>query len=319
MSSVPEDPKQPEDSENLEDSKNPEDSTQEGQKTGSSSVPSPRRSIMRSSPPRARRPKKDPTSSMSFLEHLEELRWRVIKGLIGVVAGIVGAFVLSDFFINDVILGPTRPDFLMYSFLRIDAVELSLISRKLPGQFFTYWGTLIIIGFIIGSPIFFYQIWAFIEPALGSGKKLKTILNSLFINFFFVLGVAFGYFILVPFAVQFFTQFVISDVISNEFDINEYFISVALWTLACGILFQIPVVSFFLSKIGIVTPDGMRKFRRHAIVASLFLGAFLTPPDPVSQIMVAVPVIFLYQFAIVISRYGMYLHKKSLASALGDD
>ena len=312
MSSAPDDPKKPDESGNSESDGNPEDS-------GRPSVPASRRSIMRSSPPKAQRPKKDPTASMSFLEHLEELRWRVIKGLIGVVTGIVGAFILSDFFINDVILGPTRPDFLMYSFLRIDAVELSLISRKLPGQFFTYWGTLIIIGFIIGSPIFFYQIWAFIEPALGSGKKLKTILNSLFINFFFVLGVAFGYFILVPFAVQFFTQFVISDVISNEFDINEYFISVALWTLACGILFQIPVVSFFLSKIGIVTPDGMRKFRRHAIVASLFLGAFLTPPDPVSQIMVAVPVIFLYQFAIVISRYGMYLHKKSVASALGDN
>jgi sec-independent protein translocase protein TatC len=205
----------------------------------------------------------------------------------------------------------------MYQIMPIDAVELSLISRRLPGQFFTYWGTLIIIGVIIGSPVLFYQLWAFIEPALGSGKKIKTILNAMFINFFFLLGVAFGYFILVPFAVQFFTQFVISDVISNEFDINEYFMSVAIWTLSCGLVFQVPVVSYFLSKIGLVTPEGMRKYRRHAIVGSLAVAAFLTPPDPVSQIMIALPLIVLYQFSILLSRFANRKRKKELDAALG--
>ncbi len=278
---------------------------------------STRRKIMGAILPRAKAPKIDPTASMSFLDHLEELRWRILKGLIGVGLGIVVAFIFADFFIQEFILGPARADFFMYRIMPLNAVDLSLISRRLPGQFFTYWGTLIIIGGIIGSPVLFYQLWAFIEPALGSGRKLKTILNALFINFFFLLGIAFGYFILVPFAVQFFTQFIISDVISNEFDINEYFTSVALWTLSCGLLFQIPVVSYFLSKVGIVTPEGMRMYRRHAVVGALVLSAILTPPDPVSQLMIAIPLILLYQFSILLSRLAHRRRKKELDAALG--
>lgn len=276
-----------------------------------------RRKIMGSILPKAKAPKIDPTASMSFLDHLEELRWRILKGLIGVAVGIVVAFIFADFFIQEFILGPARADFFMYRIMPLNAIDLSLISRRLPGQFFTYWGTLIIIGTIIGSPVLFYQLWSFIEPALGSGKKLKTILNALFINFFFLLGIAFGYFILVPFAVQFFAQFIISDVISNEFDINEYFTSVALWTLSCGILFQIPVVSYFLSKVGIVTPEGMRMYRRHAIVGALVLSAVLTPPDPVSQLMITLPLILLYQFSILLSRFAHRQRKKELDAALG--
>lgn len=275
------------------------------------------RKIMGPVPPKAEPPKNDPTDAMSFLDHLEELRWRILKGLIGIVFGVIIAFIFADFFIQQFILGPARADFFVYQMLPINAVDLSLISRKLPGQFFTYWGTLIIIGGIIGSPIFIYQLWAFVEPALGSGKKLKTVLNAMFINFFFILGVIFGYFILVPFAIQFFTQFVISDVISNEFDINEYFTSVSMWTLSCGILFQVPVLSYFLSKIGLLTPEAMRKYRRHAIVGALVISAFLTPPDPISQILVTLPLIVLYQFSILLSRYANYKRKKELEEALG--
>lgn len=268
--------------------------------------------------PKAKAPKIDPTASMSFLDHLEELRWRILKGMVGVVFGIIIAFIFRDFIIREFILGPARADFFMYEIMPIDAINLSLISRRLPGQFFTYWGTLIITGIIIGSPILIYQLWSFIEPALESGAKLKTFLNAIFITFFFLLGVAFGYFILVPFAVQFFTQFVISDVISNEFDINEYFISVAVWTLACGVIFQIPVVSYYLSKVGLLTPEIMRTYRRHAIVAVMILSAFLTPPDPVSQMMIAVPLIILYQFSITLSRIANKQRKKQMEKAFSE-
>ncbi len=281
----------------------------------SDSTDRPKRSIMGKILPKAKAPKVNPTDGMSFLDHLEELRWRILKGLIGVLAGVIIAFIFSDFFIQQFILGPARADFFMYQIMPINAVDLSLISRRLPGQFFTYWGTLIIIGGIIGSPYFIYQIWAFIEPALESGEKIKTFLNAMFINFFFILGVSFGYFILVPFAVQFFTQFIISDIISNEFDINEYFVSVAIWTLACGVIFQIPVVSWFLSKVGLITPEGMKLYRRHAIVGAMILAAFLTPPDPVSQIMIALPLIVLYQFSIFLSRIAQKRRKKDLEAA----
>lgn len=281
----------------------------------SESTDRPKRSIMGSLLPKAKAPKVNPADGMSFLDHLEELRWRILKGLVGVLAGVIIAFIFADFFIEQFILGPARADFFMYQIMPINAVDLSLISRRLPGQFFTYWGTLIIIGGIIGSPYFVYQIWAFIEPALESGEKIKTFLNAMFINFFFILGISFGYLILVPFAVQFFTQFIISDVISNEFDINEYFVSVALWTLACGVIFQIPVISWFLSKVGLITPDAMKAYRRHAIVAIMIVAAFLTPPDPVSQIMIALPLIVLYQFSIFLSRIATKKRKKEMEAA----
>ena len=253
---------------------------------------------------------------MAFSEHSEKsVGQRILKGLAGVVAGIIIAFIFSDVFIQHFILGPARADFFMYQIMPINAVDVTMISRRLPGQFFTYWGTLIIIGVIISSPYFIYQMWSFIEPALESTEKVKTFLNAMFINFFFLLGISFGYFILVPFAVQFFTQFIISDIIRNEFDINEYFVSVALWTLACGIIFQIPVVSWFLSKVGLVTPDGMKTYRRHAIVGAMLLSAFLTPPDPVSQVMIALPLILLYQFSIFLSRVAMNRRKKEMEAA----
>lgn len=278
-----------------------------------------KRSIMGSILPKAKPPKEDPTDTMSFLDHLEELRWRIIKGVAGILIGIIVAFFFSDFLIKEFILGPARADFFMYEFISriapFEAVDLDLISRRLPGQFFTYWGTLLVMGVILGSPLLIYQLWAFIEPALESSEKKKTALNAMFINFFFLLGIAFGYLILVPFAVQFFAQFVIDPVITNEFDINAYFSSVAMWTFACGIIFQVPVISWFLSKVGLLDPDIMRKYRRHALVGSLVVGALLTPPDPLSQVLVAIPLVFLYQFSILLSRIANRRRKKEMEAA----
>jgi len=280
---------------------------------------SEKRGIMGAILPKAKAPKVDPTSSMSFLDHLEELRWRIIKGLGGLIFGVVVAFIFSDLIIKEIILGPTSADFFMYQIMPINAIDLELLSRRLPGQFFTYWGSLIIAGIVIGSPIVFYQMYAFIEPALESREKIKTYLNVLFITSFFLLGISFGYFILVPFALQFFTQFIISDVIINQFDITEYFSSVAMWVLACGILFQIPVVSYFFSKAGMLTPEFLRAYRRQAIIVCLLLSAFLTPPDPVSQMMIAFPLVLLYQLAIVVSRIANRQRKEILEQALSDD
>src|SRR5690625_2673675 len=186
---------------------------------------------MTKNPPAAKMPE-DRTKDMAFLDHLEELRWRIMKGLGGIGIGVIVAFIFGDFFVDVVILGPTNADFIVYDMLGIEAVDLVLQSRKLPGQFFTYWGTLIVLGGIIGCPILFYQLWAFIEPALESGQKWKTRGHTLFITSFFLFGVAFGYFVLVPFALQFFSQFQISTSIHNDFDINEYFSSLTMWVLS---------------------------------------------------------------------------------------
>ncbi|WP_372636080.1 twin-arginine translocase subunit TatC [Fodinibius sp.] len=276
-----------------------------------------KRETMTKNPPPAEMPE-DRTSDMAFLDHLEELRWRIIKGFGGIGIGMVIAFIFGDFFIDKVMLGPTDADFIVYQLLGIDAIDLTLQSRKLPGQFFTYWGTLIVIGIIIGSPIFFYQLWAFIEPALEKTEKWKTRGNTAFITFFFLLGVAFGYFVLVPFALQFFTQFQISTAIHNDFDINEYFSSVTMWVLSCGIIFQLPVLSYFLSKFGLLTPEFLKEYRRHAIIFCFVLSAFLTPPDPVSQILIAIPLILLFQLAVFMSKIAVRKRKKELDKAFGD-
>ncbi len=276
------------------------------------------RQIMEKSLPKA--PKvEDRTKDMSFLEHLEELRWRIIKGMAGVLFGVIIAFFFSDFFVNDVLLGPTKSTFFMYDLIRIDAIDLTLQSRRLPGQFFTFWGVLFVVGFVIGSPVFFYQIWSFIEPAFEVTTKRKTFLTAFFITFFFVIGISFGYLILVPFALQFFTQFQISDVIRNDFDINAYFSSLTTWVISCGMIFQIPIISYSLSKIGLLTPELLKKFRRHAVVASLVLAAFLTPPDPVSQILIGIPLLVLYEFSILISRVAVKQRKKKLDKIFSDD
>lgn len=271
---------------------------------------------MDGNPPKANPPKQDLTAQMSFLDHLEEMRWRIIKGLAGVFAGVIIAAVFSDFLIDTVLLGPTKSTFFMYEWIGINASDLDLQSRKLAGQFFTYWGAVFSMGIIIGAPVFFYQIWLFVAPALETGEKMNAFLTTLFISFFFLLGVAFGYLILVPFALQFFVEFQISDVIRNDFDINEYFSSFITWIFACGIVFQIPVISFFLARIGLVTPQLLRKFRRHSIVLFLILAAFLTPPDPVSQILIAIPLVLLYELSIWIASVAVKRHERELSAAL---
>ena len=276
------------------------------------------RQIMEKDPPKASKPK-DRTSEMSFLEHLEELRWRIIKGMIGVFLGVGVAFFFSDFIINEILLGPTKSTFFMYDIIRIDAIDLTLQSRKLPGQFFTFWGALFIVGFIIGSPILFYQLWSFVEPAFETSTKIKTFVSTFFITVFFLMGISFGYLILVPFALQFFTQFQISDVIRNDFDINAYFSSLTTWILSCGMIFQIPILSYSLSKIGLLTPDLLKKFRRYAIVGSLVLAAFLTPPDPISQVLIGIPLVVLYEFSIVISRFAVKQRKKDLDKTFAEN
>ena len=208
----------------------------------------------------------------------------------------------------------------MYEIIKVEAIDLTLQSRKLPGQFFTFWGMLFISGFIIGSPIFIYQIWAFIEPALETKEKWKTIVSALFITLFFLIGVAFGYLILVPFALQFFASFNISSsgIVRNDFDINEYFSSLAMWVISCGLIFQVPIVSYALSKIGILTPAFLRTYRRHALIVCLVMAALLTPPDPISQILIAMPLAVLYEFSIWVSYIAGKQREKELKKAFGE-
>lgn len=229
---------------------------------------------------------------MTFLEHLEEFRWRIIKSAIGVIIGgiIVGIFI--NLIMDHILLLPasrTNP-------------PLKLQNIKPFGQFSLYMEVIIIGGIILSIPNIIYQFWKFIEPALkpSESKYIKSIV--IFSSFCFLAGITFAYFVLLPTALEFFANFG-SSVISNNIAIDEYFSFIISTMLAAGVVFELPMVSFFLSKIGILKPEFMRKYRKHAIVIILLIAALLTPsPDITSQLLLAVPLFILYEISIIICK-----------------
>jgi sec-independent protein translocase protein TatC len=255
-------------------------------------------------------------AEMSFLEHLEELRWRIFKGLAGVLVGVVACLFFYQWVIDVLLLGPADADFFMYRILGVELEEFVIQNRTVTGQFFAAIGTVVVVGLLIGAPVMIYQMWAFIEPGLYPHEKSRVRFVSVFATFFFVLGAAFGYLIITPLAMNFFASFEISPKIANEFDIARYFGLVTLWSFGAALLFELPVVVYFLSKMGLVTPALLRRSRRYAVVGILVIAAFLTPPDPFTQLLMFVPLALLYEGSILISAAAERKRKRDLESAL---
>jgi len=232
----------------------------------------------------------EPEKEMTFLEHLEELRWRIIYSLIGIVVGTIVAWIFIDFLVDVVLLKPAKDSGAMLQNLR-------------PfGQLFLYMQIAIMVGMIISIPNIFYQFWQFISPALRKKEKRYIFWIVAFSSICFLGGIAFAYFAMLPLTLKFATQFG-SESIKNEFAIDEYMSIIISVMLAAGFVFELPMISFFLSKLGILKPSFMRKYRRHSIVIIMILAAFLTPgADPVSQLVLAVPLVVLYEISILISK-----------------
>jgi sec-independent protein translocase protein TatC len=231
-------------------------------------------------------------NEMSFLDHLEELRWRIVKALIGIVIGGVICGIFVDWIMNNFLLAPalnTNP-------------PLVLINLKPYGQLVLYMEVVLIGGIVLSIPNIFYQFWKFVEPGLLPGERKYISWIVFFSSFCFLGGAAFAYLVMLPTALKFFAAFGTQE-ISNNIAINEYFSFVISVILTAGIVFELPMVSFFLSKLGILTPEFMRKYRRHAIVIILILAGILTPgPDIVSQLLLGVPLFLLYEISILISK-----------------
>jgi len=227
---------------------------------------------------------------MSFLDHIEELRWRIIYALIGVVIFTIAAWIFIDPIIEFVLLKPAR-----------DA-NASLQNLRPFGQLFLYIQVAIIVGIIASLPNIFYQLWQFIAPALRKREQKYILWIVFFSTFCFLLGITFAYFVMLPLTMKFAAQFGTAE-IANEFAIDEYMSIIISVMLAAGFVFELPMISFFLSKLGILKPSFMRKYRRHSIVIIMILAAFLTPgADPVSQLVLAVPLVVLYEISILISK-----------------
>jgi sec-independent protein translocase protein TatC len=227
---------------------------------------------------------------MTFLEHLEELRWRIIYSIIGIVVGTIVAWIFIDFLVDVVLLKPAKDSGAVLQNLR-------------PfGQLFLYMQIAIMVGMIISIPNIFYQFWQFISPALRKKEKKYIFWIVLFSSVCFIGGIAFAYFAMLPLTLKFAAEFG-SESIKNEFAIDEYMSIIISVMLAAGLVFELPMISFFLSKLGILKPSLMRKYRRHSIVVIMILAAFLTPgADPVSQLVLAVPLVVLYEISIFISK-----------------
>jgi sec-independent protein translocase protein TatC len=251
---------------------------------------------------------------MSFLDHLEELRWHIVRSVIAIMVFTIFAFVTAPWIFENIIFAPARVDFPTFKALCrfgdlvgaeslcVKEMPFKIQSRNMTGQFTMHIFASFIIGFIIAFPYIAWELWRFIRPALYSKERNYSRGAVASISFLFISGILFGYYVLSPLVVSFLANYQISDMISNEFDITSYVSTVVGMVLGCGVLFQLPVVIYFLSKIGLVTPMFLRTYRKHAIVIILITGAIVTPSsDPFSQMLISFPLYLLYEISILIS------------------
>jgi len=264
---------------------------------------------------------------MSFLDHLEELRWHIIRSLIAIIIFAVVAFIFIRPIFDYVLLAPSRSDFWTYDLfcafsewvklgdrfcLRPGSLDFQVLD--ITAQFMISIKSSAMIGLICAFPYLAWEIWRFIEPALYEEEKKNATNVVASVSFLFMVGILFGYFVLTPFSVNFFANYKISDLILNQFKITSYISLLTTITMAAGVMFELPVAVFILSKMGLLTPSIMRTYRKHAFVVILVIAAIITPADIWTQILVTVPVYFLYEVSVIIS--GRVERRRLAAEAL---
>lgn len=267
---------------------------------------------------------------MSFLDHVEDLRWHLIRSTLGILAAGILAFIFKKFIFDVIIFGPTHMDFPTYEWLckvsqflgftdtTFCAEEFPFIiqSRTFAGQFSAHIWTSIYAGFIIAFPYVLYQLWSFISPGLKPSERKNSRGFIIIASLLFFIGVLFGYYIVTPLSINFLANYNISEQISNEFDISSVIALVRSSAIASGFVFELPIIIYFLTKVGLVTPQILRKYRKFALVIVLILSAVITPPDIASQVIVAIPILVLYQVSIYISK--VVLRNQSRKSSKAD-
>lgn len=252
--------------------------------------------------------KKDP-DEMSFLEHLEVLRWHILRALASIVIVAVAVFIAKDFVFDTVILGPTKKSFPTYQWicgladnLCFYPEGLEIITRDISEQFLSHIKVSIWLGLIVAFPYVFYEFWKFVKPGLYD-KERKSARGVVFVcSTLFLMGVIFGYFIISPFAITFLSTYSVSSDVLNTTTLTSLVNSMTMFTIPTGLIFELPIVVFFLAKVGLITSSFMKKYRRHAIVIILLAAAIITPPDVITQFLIGIPLYMLYEAGIVIAR-----------------
>ena len=251
---------------------------------------------------------------MSFLDHLEELRWILVRCSAAVVTMAIVSYFFADYIFTDIIFGPTDPSFVTYRFfcdashylgfadsICITKLDFIIQNTEMEGQVNIFVWICITAGFILAFPYILWQFWKFISPALYEKERKGARLFIFIASLLFFLGVLFGYYVIVPMTVNFLATFSISSVVKNQFSIDSYVSMVRTAVIASGLYFELPIIIYFLTKLGLVGPSFLRKYRKYGIVIILIIAAIVTPPDVVSQITVALPMWFIYEGSIWIS------------------
>lgn len=251
---------------------------------------------------------------MSFLDHLEELRWHLIRSTLAVMIVSVLAFLFKDIIFDMIIFGPKKADFPTYRLLCKSAQALGfdsfcftelpfrIQSRTMSGQFSAHIWTSITAGFVISFPYVIYEFWKFVSPGLHINERKNARGFITVASLLFFAGVLFGYYVVTPLSINFLGSYQVSEQVFNDFDLSSYIGLVRACALSCGLIFQLPIVIYFLTKIGVVTPEFLRKYRKFALIIVLIISAIITPPDIASQVIVAIPVLLLYEVSIFISK-----------------
>lgn len=250
---------------------------------------------------------------MSFVDHLEELRWHIIRAVASIVVFATIAFLAKDFVFHDIILAPSRTDFLSYRVmcdlgqkLGTDALCFSemgftIQSRQMSGQFAMHLLVSALLGLACAFPYAFWEIWRFVKPGLYPQERKNSRGAVFFVTILFALGLLFGYYVVSPISINFLAGYQVDPSIINEFDLSSYVSTLTTLCLACAFMFEMPVIVLFLTKAGLITAETMKLYRRHALVVILVVGAIITPPDVVSQILISMPLMLLYEASIHIS------------------
>jgi sec-independent protein translocase protein TatC len=269
---------------------------------------------------------------MAFLDHLEELRWHVVRASAAIVIAMIGSFFYIKEIFEYVIFAPGRLSFPTFTYmckignalnmqeLCVTDLPFKIQSRNMTGQFMMSLTASFVIGLIVAFPYVVWELWSFVKPGLQSKERKFSKGAVAAISFLFITGIVFAYYILCPITIWFLSTYSISDLIVNEFDITSYVSTMASLILGCGLLFQFPMVIYFLSKIGIVTPELMRKYRKHSVLVILILGAVITPSgDPFSLTVISLPLYLLFEISIYVSTVVVKNKLKQEAAELRAD
>lgn len=258
---------------------------------------------------------KSSEGEMTFFEHVEALRPHLVRGVLALLIVMVAAFLGKKFVIDLILMGPQSPDFITNRLLCdishwllndntlcINQVKFNMVNTSLAGQFNLHMQVALVTAIVVAVPYLLWEIWRFVLPALTPYERRKSRMFVVYVSLCFFIGLCFGYFLIVPLSINFLAGYQASPDITNMIDVRSYLSTVLTVSLACAVVFQLPLLIYFLARMSLITSAFLKRYRRHAIVVLAILSAIITPPDLFSLVLVVIPLYGLYEYSIVVAK-----------------